>query len=204
MIIYGTNGKHYATHELPATPCPVCQAPNALRVDLVSRYAHVYWIPFFPYQKIAVTQCANCQAAWTEKELTPDLAPAVRATKKQSRAPFWNWAGLLLIAAVSLWGYLHGIRDARTDEDLLASPHAGDIYTVRSDSSQRYSLLKVKQVGGNIVELLPNEYETEDATPLNSLNAPERYGKNSFTLTFLDLQIMRHKGQLTDVDRMEE
>ncbi len=204
MSIYGTNGQHFATRELPATPCPVCRDPNALQVSLVSRYAHVYRIPFFPYQKIALTQCANCQTAWTEKELSPDLAPAVRATRKQSRAPLWNWAGLLLIATVSLWGYLHAIREARTDEDLLASPRAGDIYTVRSDSSQRYSLLKVKQVGGNIVELLPNEYETEDSTPLNTLNAPFRYGKEPFTLTFLDLQIMRHKGQLTDVDRLAE
>ncbi|MEJ7665876.1 MAG: hypothetical protein WKG07_43355 [Hymenobacter sp.] len=51
MIIYGTNGKHYATHELPATPCPACRAPNSLQVDLVSRYAHVYWIPFFLIRK---------------------------------------------------------------------------------------------------------------------------------------------------------
>ncbi|AMR26663.1 hypothetical protein A0257_05775 [Hymenobacter psoromatis] len=204
MIFYGTNGKHYATHALPATSCPACRAPNLLQVSLISRYAHVYWIPLFPYQKIAVTQCLNCQTAWTEKELTPALTPAVRAVKKQSYAPYWNWAGLLLIAALSLWGYLHGIRDRRTDEALLASPRAGDIYTVRSDSSHLYSLLKVKQVGGNVVELLPNEYETEDATPINSLNAPARYGKNSFTLTFLDLQIMRRKGQLTDVDRLEE
>ncbi|MGI4762391.1 MAG: hypothetical protein ACRYF0_16900 [Janthinobacterium lividum] len=204
MIIYGTNGKHYATQPLVGAACPACHAPEALQVGLVSRYAHIYWVPLFPYQKIAVTQCLSCQTSWAEKELAPALAPAVRAVKKRSTTPFWTWAGLAIIAAVSLFGYLHSISDARDDEALLLSPHAGDIYTVRSDSSRTYSLLKVRQVGGNVVELVANEYETKDATPINSLNAPFRYGKEPFTLTFLDLQIMRRKGQLTDVDRLEE
>jgi hypothetical protein len=204
MIFYGTNGKHYATRPLVGAPCPACRAPEALQVGLVSRYAHVYWVPLFPYEKIAVTQCQNCQHSWTEKELAPDLAPAVRTIKKQTRAPYWTWAGLALIAVLGLYGYLHSIRDARTDEALLASPRAGDIYTVRSDSSHLYSLLKVRSVGGNIVELVANEYETQDTKPLNSLNAPFRYAKEPFTLTFLDLQIMRRKGQLTDVDRLDE
>jgi len=204
MIFYGTNGKHFATQPLPGTACPACHAPEALQVGLVSRYAHVYWVPLFPYEKIAVTECRNCQHSWTEKELPLTLAPAVRSIKKQARAPYWTWAGLALIAAMSLYGYMHSIRDARTDEALLASPRAGDIYTVRSDSSGRYSLLKVRSVGGNIVELVANEYETQDATPVSSLNAPFRYAKEPFTLTFLDLQIMRRKGQLTDVDRFED
>lgn len=202
MIFYGTNGKHYATEPLPGTTCPACQAPDSLHVALVSRYAHVYWVPLFPYQKIALTQCAHCQATWEEKQLAPDLAPAVRAVKKHRRAPVWTWAGLALVAAFGLYGYLRSIRDTHVDEALLASPRAGDIYTVRADSSRRYSLLKVRQVGGNVVELVANEYETDDSTPLNSLNEPARYSKEPFTLTFLDLQIMRHKGQITDVDRL--
>ena len=201
MIFYGTNGKHFATEPLLATACPACQSPNSLHVALVSRYAHIYWVPLFPYQKIAVTQCAHCQASWEEKQLPPALAPAVRRVKQSRRAPYWTWAGLAIIAALSLYGYLRSIRDTHTDEALLAHPRAGDIYTVRADSSRRYSLLKVQQVGGNVVELVANEYETDESSPINSLNEPARYSKEPFTLTFLDLQIMRRKGQLTDVDR---
>lgn len=204
MIIYGTNGSHYATQPLAGPACPACHAPDALQVSLVSRYAHVYGVPLFPYQKIAVTQCGSCQATWSEKELAPALAPAVREAKKRTRAPYWTWAGVLLITATSLFGYLRSIRDTHTDEALLTSPRAGDIYTVRADSANMYSLLKVRQVGGNIVELVANEYQTKDSDPINSLNEPARYSKEPFTLTFLDLQIMRRKGQLTDVDRPEK
>ena len=202
MIFYGTNGKLYATEPLPGAACPACHSPVGLHVALVSRYAHVYWIPFFPYQKIAVTQCARCHASWEEKQLGPKLAPAVRSVKKQRPAPYWTWAGLTIIAALSLYGYLRSIRDAHIDEALLASPRAGDIYTVRADSSRQYSLLKVRQVGGNVVELVANNYEIDESSPINSLNEPARYSKEAFTLTFLDLQIMRRKGQITDVDRL--
>ena len=128
----------------------------------------------------------------------------MRVARQQRALPFWMWSGVAIILMVSLFGYLQHIRDTRTDEDLLAAPRVGDIYTVRTDSSAMYSLLKVRQVGGNIVELVANDYQTEDPTPITTLNAPARYAKEPFTLTFLDLQIMRRKGQLTDVDRLTE
>lgn len=204
MIIYGTNGKHYATQLLTGSNCPACRAPAAVQVSLVSRYAHIYWIPLFPLKKIAVTQCLNCQSTWDEKQLPPGLAPAVQAVKQTTKAPYWTWAGVALILALGLFGYLSSIRNTHTDEALLAHPRAGDIYTVRSDSTRKYSLLKVQQASGNVVELVANEYETDEDTPLNSLNEPARYSKEPFTLSLLDLQIMRRKGQLTDVDRLGE
>jgi len=48
MIIYGFKGTHLCTEALPGAACPACLAPNSLHTSLYSRYAHVYWIPFFP------------------------------------------------------------------------------------------------------------------------------------------------------------
>jgi hypothetical protein len=84
---------------------------------------------------------------------------------------------------------------------LLASPPASDSYPGRADIAA-YSLLKVRQLGSNIVELVANEYETDAATPVHSLNEPARYSREPFILTFLDLRLIRHKGQLTNVDRL--
>ena len=95
------------------------------------------------------------------------------------------------------------IRDHYTDEALLSAPHAGDIYTVHTDSANMYSLLKVRQVSGNSVELVANDYQTSSSSPLTDLNSPEKYSKEPFVITRLDLQIMRRKGQLTDVSRPE-
>ena len=203
MIIYGTNGTHFATPALPDATCPACHTRGQLHAALVSRYAHVYWLPLFPYQKLAVVQCDACQANWTDKSWPAELAPAARAAKSQARHPAWTWAGLALVLLIATYGLLSGLRDRHTDEALLESPRAGDIYTVRADSANMYSLLKVRQVSGNSVELVANEYQSDNATPIQSLNEPARYSKEPFVLTRLDLQIMRRKGQLTDVDRLE-
>jgi hypothetical protein len=201
MIFYGTTGTHLCTEVLPKLACPACGTGSALRASLFSRYAHLYWVPVFPYTKLAAVQCSSCQTVWENKALPADIAPAVHKLKQQTQQPYWTWAGLALLLIVVTAGFLHSISDTQLDETLLTSPRAGDIYTVRTDSANMYSLLKVQQVSGNSVALVANEFQSNDSSPINSLNAPEKYSKEPFIITRLDLQIMRHKGDLTDVDR---
>jgi hypothetical protein len=201
MIIYGTNGTHLRTQELPGVACPACNHSHSLRTSLYSRYAHVYWIPFFPYTKLTAVQCGACQSLWENKQVPASIAPAVREVQQQTRHPYWTWAGLAAIVAIAAFGFLASIRDHHTDEALLLEPRAGDIYTVRLDSAGMYSLMKVQRVGGNNVELVANEYQIDNASPIHKLNSPDKYSKEPFTLTRLELQIMRRKDQLTDVDR---
>jgi hypothetical protein len=201
MIIYGTNGTHLRTDALPSPACPACGTGNALRTSIFSRYAHVYWIPLFPYQKIAVVQCGTC--GWDTTTPPTELAPAVHELKKQVSSPFWTWSGLGALALLLVGSYFLSIRDHQQDEALLESPHSGDVYTVRSDSANThaYSLLKVRRVSGNSVELLANKFQTGDSNPFPDLDKGNCYNPEPFILTRLDLQIMRKKGELTDVDR---
>ena len=201
MIFYGTNGTHLRTQELPGVACPACNARNSLRTSTYSRYAHVYWIPFFPYSKLTAVQCDACQGTWANKAVPASIAPAVREVQQQTHHPYWTWAGLAALVAIATFSFLASVRDHHTDEALLLEPRAGDIYTVRSDSAGMYSLMKVQRVGGNNVELVANEYQIDNNSPMKELNSPEKYGKEPFTLTRLELQIMRRKDQLTDVDR---
>jgi len=201
MIIYGFKGTHLCTEALPGAACPACLAPNSLHTSLYSRYAHVYWIPFFPYSKLTVVQCAACHELWENKEVPTNIAPAVREVQQHTRHPYWSWAGLAAVVAFFSFAILAGMRDRHTDEALLLAPRAGDIYTVRSDSADMYSLLKVRRVGGNNVELVANEYQTDSRTRVDELNSPDKFSKEPFTLTRLELQIMRRKDQLTDVER---
>lgn len=201
MIIYGSKGTHLRTEALPGVTCPNCSQPNTLRTSLYSRYAHVYWIPFFPYSKLAAVQCDHCQAGWENRQLPAVAASAVRELKQHTKHPFWTWAGLAVLATAVLLGFMVSTRDHHTDEALLEHPRAGDIYTVRSDSAGMYSLLKVQQVGGNNVQLVANDYQIDNIAPIDKLNSPEKYSKEPFTLTRLELQIMRRKDQITDVDR---
>ena len=125
-----------------------------------------------------------------------DPAPAARLAPP---VPAWVLLGLLLLLALGAVGY--GLRNGRFDETLLTSPRAGDIYTVHAGPTGAYSLLKVLRAGGNGVELVANEYQTTDSNPVALLNQAARYSQEPFVITRLDLQIMRRRGELTDVDR---
>ena len=202
MIIYGSKGSHLRTAPLPTASCPACAATNSLQTSVYSRYAHIYFIPFFPFSKTTVTQCTHCQQAWEEKGLPAQLQPAVRELKKNTRFPLWSWAGVAVVVLLMAGGALAGRYHARDRVTWLAAPRTGDVYTIHSPGdSTKYSLLKVVSAQGNTVEVVANEYETDDQSPLTDLNSPEKYSKESQSLTVLDLQIMHNKGQLTDVDR---
>ncbi|MBO2008179.1 hypothetical protein [Hymenobacter negativus] len=204
MIFYGTNGALVRTAPLPGVACPACAAPESLQLSVFSRYAHIYWIPLFPYSKPSVVQCAHCQQAWDTKGTPAALQPAVADLKKQTRAPWWHWSGLGLIALLIAWGAVAATRDARANKAYLAAPRAGDIYTVHSPGdSTKYSLLKVLSAKGNTVELVANEYEIDNRHPLSELNSPEKYSKEPFSMTQFELQIMQNKDQIIDVDRPE-
>jgi hypothetical protein len=205
MIFYGTNGALVRTEPLPATLCPACATTGTLKLSVFSRYAHIYFVPLFPYSKPAVVQCDHCQQGWDGKALPGALQPAVQDLKKSVRAPWWHWSGLGIIAAIIGWSAVASTQDARANAAYLAAPHAGDIYTIRSpEDSTQYSLLKVVSAKGNTVELVANNYQIDNRHPINELNAPAKYNKESFSLTQFELQIMQNKDQLIDVDRLEE
>jgi hypothetical protein len=205
MIIYGTNGAHVRTAQLPGVACPGCDTSDTLHLSVFSRYAHIYWIPLFPYSKPTVTQCSHCQQAWEEKTIPSELRNLAQTLKKETRAPLLHWAGLAIVAALIGWGAVAGMWDGRENKSFLAAPRVGDIYTVRAKAGDKdYSLLKVVGVKGPTVDVVSNEFTVNSSHPIEKLNTPDKYNKESFSLSNFELQIMQNKGQLTDVDRPGE
>jgi hypothetical protein len=118
-----------------------------------------------------------------------------------SLAPPPAGIGVVALAVLGLLGLLCGLDDRRVDDAWLDAPRTGDVYIVHSGPSHAYSLLKVLRAGGNGVELVANQFQTTDRSSITSLNTDRCYSKEPFVITRLDLQIMRRKGQLVDVDR---
>ena len=208
MIIYGTKATLRRTEAAPGLTCPACSTTDQMWLNVFSRYAHVYWVPLFPFSKPAVAHCAHCKGTWAEKELpaeAAELKQAAELLRQHTTAPWWQWSGLVVLALGLVVALVAGRRHDQDSATFLAAPRAGDIYTVHdSDTARRYSLLKVVAAHGNTVELVANNYDIDDRHPLEELNQTDKYSKEPFTLTQLDLTIMRNKGQLTDVDRPEQ
>jgi hypothetical protein len=125
-----------------------------------------------------------------------ELRDLAKTLEKETRAPLLlHWVGLAILAAFIGWAAaIAGMRNDRGNKAFLATPHAGNVYTVRAKANDKnYSLLKV----------VSNEFEINHH-PVDELNVPDKYSKGSFSPSNFELQIMQNKGQLTDVDRPGE
>lgn len=211
LIYYGTNTVYLRTVPLPGVACPACATVPSLSAKLFGRYVHIMWLPLFPRGKSAVVECAHCRRTWEDQALPREMRAAVAALQHQTRSPAWQWSGLALLAVgLAVGGARAGAaavadaRDARANATYLAAPRIGDVYTVRvRNSEDSYSLLKVVGTRSNGVEVVANLIVTVVRHPLY-LNIPDKYARESYPLTRLDLQAMQRQGQLIDVDRPGE
>ncbi|SNC59443.1 hypothetical protein SAMN06265337_0054 [Hymenobacter gelipurpurascens] len=199
MIIYGHRASHLVTEPVPGA-CPTCAAPNSRRVSIFGRYAHLYWVPMFSLGKTGAAECRHCRQVLQPQEMDPALKQTMLQVQQQVRVPGWHFSGLALLLLTVLSGLvLHGTSQKDT-QLFVETPHKGDLYHIRTENGH-YSLLKVQDVTGNSVKLLPNNYEMESQREVEKLDKPEFYAAEPVELTRYDLNIMLTKEQILEVER---
>ncbi|AYA35823.1 hypothetical protein D3Y59_01430 [Hymenobacter oligotrophus] len=201
MIVYGSNSSHLLTEPVPGAACQACGTPDALRLSVLGRYAHVYWIPLFPFGKTGGLQCGHCQQVLPAAELPAQLHPHFAAAKARARVPKWHFAGLALLGLMVAGSFATDLAGRRHDAQLLAQPRVGDLYHVETDEPGFYTLLKVVEVNGNSLRLQQNAYQTNRQSEVAALDKRENYDAEPFDLTQYDLQIMQQQHKLVDVVR---
>lgn len=199
MIIYGYRSSHLLTEPVSGT-CPACTIPDALRMSVFGRYAHVYWLPLFPIGKTGASECGHCRQVLVPKEMPIELKQNFQGLKQRARAPWWHFVGLALLVALVAWVMVAGKQDQRDNQTFISVPHKGDLYHIRTENGH-YSLLKVQDVAGNSVRLLANNYEIDNKTKVDELNKPENFSPEPVELTRYDLRIMLQKQEIVDVER---
>ncbi|QJX45548.1 hypothetical protein HMJ29_00770 [Hymenobacter taeanensis] len=199
MIIYGHRASHLTTEAVSGS-CPSCATPDSRRVSVFGRYAHVYWIPLFPLGKTGIAECGHCRLVVQDKEMDADLKQTTHEVKQRVKAPIWHFSGLLLLAVLVIWGVITHNQSQKNTQTFIQAPHPGDLYHIRTENGH-YSLLKVQDVTGNSVKLLPNNYEMESQTEVTKLNKPENYAAEPVELTRYDLRIMLTKEEILEVER---
>lgn len=199
MIVYGTDTSHLLTGPVKYATCPACGTPDTLRASVFGRYLHVYWLPLLPVGKVSASECEHCHQVLQGKQMPPALRTQVAQLKEQANTPVWHFAGLLLAALLVVGGLMSSHFNRQHTAAYVAQPHVGDVYHVKMDDG--YSLLKVAAVEGNSVKLLANTYQADTDSRLAELDKPENYDHEPVDITPLDLQIMLHKEQITEVER---
>ena len=201
MIIYGSKATQLAKESITES-CPHCQQSNSIDMYVFQRYAHVFWIPFFPIGKTGVSQCAHCKQILKFKEMSSTLRVAYQETSRQTKTPYWTFIGVALVGLLIINGMIQsGMHDARTSK-LLQSPQTGDVLEVKKGSGI-YTLYKVADVMPDSVAVLPLLYSVNQESGLPHLAAGKyaQYSDEPKMYSRATLSALLHRGEILDVIR---
>jgi hypothetical protein len=200
MIVYGTKA-NLLGKETVAEKCPGCGRINSVEIQVYQKYAHVFWIPFFPLGKTGVSQCQHCKQALKLKEMPDTLKNAWYNLKQQTKTPLWMFSGIallvLLITVIVISGKQKDARNAK----LILAPVEGDIFEAKQGSN--YTLYKVDGVVGDTVYILFHKYETNKLSGLRDLKSKGDADYINDPQPFLKKEIkqMFDDGKIIDIDR---
>jgi hypothetical protein len=201
MIIYGSKATLVAT-EHTAESCSNCGTQHSMQLSVFQKYAHIFWIPFFPIGKTAVSACHHCKQVLKVNEFPSSLKLAYDQLKKQSKTPVWMFSGIALLAVFIIFSsYQSNLKDKR-NAALILAPIDGDVFEIKTKDNQ-YTLYKVAKVQDDSVLIRFSQYETNKATGIPDLKrkGDAAYSQETFSLAESELKQMLEKGEITDIDR---
>lgn len=189
MIIFGTRGT-YLKQQSEAIDCPNCGTAASVRIGFIARYFHIFWIPFFPTSKTAISQCSHCKQALYQNEMPPVMRPALEEANKYAKRPLAHFFGLFIIALFAVFVIFSVIKNSKNKAEYAKNPLAGDVYEVRL-ANKEYTYYKIKNIQADTITFTPYQYT---ATSTYNLSKAKRKYKDSYA----DEEIKVLKSKITD------
>lgn len=198
MIIYGSRNKEVAREHI-VEKCPHCGTMNSIDMHVFQKYAHVFWIPFFPMGKTGISQCDHCRQVLNPKEMPASLRAAYDNLKAGSRTPIWTFSGLGLIVLLVAFAIVQDKKKNEKNAKLIAAPIAGDIFKIKT-TDRKYTLYKVDEVSADSVFILINNYEVNKLSGLHELES-KSYSPDIYGFSKKELKTMLESGEILDIQR---
>ena len=199
MIFYGSKGVHLHSEQVSGIKCSNCEQQTTHNISIFGRYAHVYWIPFFPLGKKGVSECTNCKVTLAPKEMNDQLKLAYSNVNVNAKSPLWYWSGLgiiaLIIGIISYTSSQHK-KDAVV---YINNPKAGDVYEYKP--TNYYSLLKVASVSEDSVFVIANEYEMEMQSGLYKIDKVSNFTAEPYGISRKRIKELFESKEILDVNR---
>ncbi|QEM04188.1 hypothetical protein DIU31_011955 [Mucilaginibacter rubeus] len=201
MIIYGIKAKLLKA-EITSDTCPNCNTGNSIQMNVFQRWAHIFWIPFFPIGKTGVSQCLRCRQVLKLKEMPASLKLSYDNIKSQTTIPVWTFAGCFLIVIGSIFFYISEKQKAKKVNQWVLSPQKNDVFHIKL-KNDHYTLYRVNKVSGDSVYLALNKYESDREEGLDDIAAKgdTAYDNAQQGIAKPFLVEMAKEGSILDIER---
>ncbi len=201
MIFYGTKASSIKNGQIINVDCPHCGTNTSMIYSVFGKYAHIYWIPFFPISKITVSECNSCKKTYEYKDLPEGIKIKFQREKEKSpvKYPIWMFSGLFIIAILVAFGIYTSGETEKQEAEYLKAPKVGDIYRFESNPGF-YSTMKVEKVLKDSLHVFLNEMETNKTSGIDDIDKPENY-KNLYGYSIEEIRKMYQNKEIYAINR---
>ena len=99
--------------------------------------------------KWGVSKCSYCKISLEEDAIQSPLRKESQTFEKHVKGPIWQFAGLIGILRMSIWGYFSSIETEKLELQYISSPKKGDVYEYKVEAGEYSSLGSTLNVVGN-------------------------------------------------------
>ncbi|MDY7395856.1 hypothetical protein UMM65_11420 [Aureibaculum sp. 2210JD6-5] len=199
MIFFGSRSKHLKTERVSGLTCQHCQNQGSTNISIFAKYAHIYWLPFFPMGKTGVSECNHCKITLAPKDMNQRLKDSYYKVKSDTKTPIFHYFGLGLIGAFIIL-MIYAVSAHKNDvKTYIENPRVGDVYDYKPNDY--YSTLKVTEVTQDSIILTPNGYEIEKKSKLYKIDKSENYTGKPYAIGKNELKRMYDNKTILDIDR---
>jgi C4-type Zn-finger protein len=201
MIIYGSRTYQLKSIQLTNEHCPHCGTQGSVAMFTMARYAHIFWIPFFPLGRVSVTQCQHCKQTLEENQMPAQIKAYHHRNLSETRLPLWQFSGLALIFMAIVFGAFANKADAEERSAFLQDPKVGDVYELKTGEGN-YTTFRLMDITTDSVIVNYNSYEVNKVTGLPQIDKEENYVDSLvYILSRTELDSMHREGNILDINR---
>lgn len=176
MIFYGTKSTAIKNGVIRNVSCPHCQTNTVMNYTVYGRYAHIYWIPFFPIGKQQILECNHCKSTYELKNLPEAIKQKFHKEQEQNpvKTPITHFTFLIIISLGIAFAFFSSLKSNSDSKEFSENPKVGDVF-FETTSTGKYSTSRVTKVTKDSVFVLVNNMEIEQKSNIDQINIDSNF-----------------------------
>lgn len=202
IFFYGTKASNLKDGQIINVDCPNCDTNVSMIYSIYGKYAHLYWIPFFPIKKVTLAECNSCKKTFEKIELPANIQTKLDREKEKDggiKTPIWMFSGLILVAAIAILCFYNSHQTDLDSESYVKNPKVGDVYFFNS-AEGHYSTMKIDQVSKDSLIIFVNKMEIDSKTDIDKIDIAQNY-KETYSISRKNMLKLYNEKEIYEVKR---
>jgi hypothetical protein len=189
MIFFGSRASRIKSGKIKNVTCPHCNNLTSMTFDVFVKYAHIYWIPAFPYGRASVIECDSCSKTYKVYELPDSIKTKYDFEKQGTRTPIQYFSGAIIIGLLISWGIYASFKTSADEADYLKDPAVNDVYSIKAGTPGFFTTMRITEITNDSIYVIVNDYEVDKKSGLRQIDIESNY--NDYTEAFTRQEIVK-------------